>query len=79
MSGSRGSKRQRTEEEEDAPPAATREFKLKDGLKRLLGGRKYVDEQELTREVLLNYLMGKGEVTVVNRFDVQSRRCRGRF
>ena len=52
---SKGSKRQRTEENEE-----TQHVALPDGLRALMGGRKFCPQEELTREVLLQYLKAKG-------------------
>ena len=53
---SKGSKRQRTEENEEKEHIA-----LPDGLRALMGGRKFCPQEELTRGVLFQYLKGKGE------------------
>ena len=49
---SKGSKQQRTEEHEEE----TQHVALPDGLRALMGGRKFCPQEELTREVLLQYL-----------------------
>ena len=61
------SKRQRTEEneEEETPNVA-----LNDGLRALMGGRKFCPQEELTREVLLQYLKVKGDIREVNLVEV---------
>ena len=56
------SKRQRTEEEEEE----TQHVALPDGLRALMGGRKFCPQEELTREVLLKYLKAKGDIREVD-------------
>ena len=58
----KGTKRQRTEgnDEEEKLHVA-----LPDGLRALMGGRKFCPQEELTREVLLQYLKGKGDIREV--------------
>ena len=58
---SKGSKRQRTEENEE-----TQHVALPDGLRALMGGRKFCPQEELTREVLLQYLKAKGDIREVD-------------
>ena len=57
---SKGSKRQRTEENEE-----TQHVALPGGLRALMGGRKFCPQEELTREVLLQYLKAKGDIREV--------------
>ena len=59
---SKGSKRQRTEENEEEE---TQHVALPDGLRVLMGGRKFCPQEELTREVLLQYLKAKGDIREV--------------
>ena len=61
---SKGSKRQRTEENEEE---GTQHVALPDGLRALMGGRKFCPQEELTREVLLQYLKAKGDIREVDR------------
>ena len=66
-------KRRRTEEEEDEqdPPAAPHLIvKLPEGMRAAMGGRKYCKEEELTREVMLQYLKAKEEIKEVSLVDV---------
>ena len=71
LSLSRGkgkNKRRRTEEEEDEqdpPPAPHIIVKLPEEMRAAMGGRKYCKEEELTREVMLQYLKAKGEIKEV--------------
>ena len=58
---SKGSKRQRTEENEE-----TQHVALPDGLRALMGGREFCPQEELTREVLLQYLKAKGDIREVD-------------
>ena len=61
-------KRRRTEEEEDEqdpPPAPHIMVKLPEEMRAAMGGRKYCKEEELTREVMLQYLKAKGEIKEV--------------
>ena len=58
---SKGSKRQTEEEEEE-----TKHVALPDGLRALMGGRKFCPQEELTREVLLQYLKAKGDIREVD-------------
>ena len=65
-------KRQRVDEEgegaetEEAADTAPRQLvKLPEGMRAAMGGRKYCAQEELTREVLLQYLKGKGEIREV--------------
>ena len=57
------SKRQRTEENEEEE---TQHVALPDGLRALMGGRKFCAQEELTREVLLQYLKAKGDIREVD-------------
>ena len=64
--GTRGTnnKRQRVDEEnegaetEEADTAPRQLVKLPEGMRAAMGGRKYCAQEELTREVLLQYLKG---------------------
>ena len=56
-------KRQRTEENEEEEK--TQHVALPDGLRALMGGRKFCPQEELTREVLLQYLKAQGEIREV--------------
>ena len=62
MSGSSGNKRQRVEGEKQADV----DVKLSKELRELMGGRKYIKEEELTRAVLLEWAKRQGAVKVVN-------------
>ena len=62
---SRGKKRQRTEENEEEEKE-TQHFALPDGLRALMGGRKFCPQEELTREVLFQYLKAKGDIREVD-------------
>ena len=66
MSGSSGNKRQRVEEEKQAEV----DVKLSKELQELMGGRKYIKEEELTREVLLEWARRQGAVKEVNLISV---------
>ena len=66
MSGSSGNKRQRVEEEKQAEV----DVKLSEELQELMGGRKYIKEEELTREVLLEWARRQGAVKEVNLISV---------
>jgi hypothetical protein len=62
MSGSNGNnKRHRVEEEQ-----AEVDVKLSEELRELMGGRKYIKEEELTRAVLLEWAKRQGAVKEVN-------------
>ena len=70
-------KRKRTEEEveneqeEEEPPTAPQKMvKLPEGMRAAMGGRKYCNEEELTREVMLQYLKAKEEIKEVSLVDV---------
>ena len=66
-------KRRRTEEEEDEqdpPPAPHIIVKLPEEMRAAMGGRKYCKEEELTREVMLQYLKAKEEIKEVSLVDV---------
>ena len=73
MSESKGmnNKRQRVDEEtegaetEQAGIAPRQLVKLPEEMRAAMGGRKYCDQEELTGEVLLQYLKGKGEIREV--------------
>ena len=73
MSDSKGTnnKRRRVDEEnegaemEEADTAPRQLVKLPEGMRAAMGGRKYCAQEELTREVLLQYLKGKGEIREV--------------
>ena len=63
-------KRQRVDEEEGAEAEETgtaprQLVKLPEGMRAAMGGRKFCEQEELTREVLLQYLKGKGEIREV--------------
>ena len=55
--------RERTEEDEEEQ---TQHVALPDGLRALMGGRKFCPQEELTREVLLQYLKVKGDIREVD-------------
>ena len=64
----RSNKRARTEEEEvegSSSPDEDTDVRLSEGLRALFGSRKYVKESEITRDHLMRYLCGKGEITEV--------------
>lgn len=61
---SKGSKRQRTEENEEEEQE-TQHVALPDGLRALMGGRKFCPQEELTRELLLQYLKAEGDIREV--------------
>ena len=73
MSGRSGSnkRQQRVDEEnagaetEEADTVPRQLVKLPEGMRAAMGGRKYCGQDELTREVLLQYLKGTGEVREV--------------
>jgi hypothetical protein len=48
--------------------------RLNGELRGLLGGRKYVKEKDLTREILLEYAKRQGAVTIVDLLSVAIRR-----
>ena len=60
-------KRQRTEENDEEE---TQHVALPDGLRALMGGRKFCPQEELTREVLLQFLKSKGDIREVNLVEV---------
>ena len=66
MSSSSGTKRQRLEEEQPD----TVDVKLSQELRELMGGRTYVEEEELTRDVLLEWAKRQGAVKEVNLISV---------
>ena len=61
---SKGTKRQRREESEEEEE--TQHVALPDGLRALMGGRKFCPQEELTREVLLKHLKAKGGIREVD-------------
>ena len=67
MSSKRNNKRARTEEEEkeSSSPDEDKDVRLSEGLRALFGNRKYVKEREISRDHLMRYLCGKGEITEV--------------
>ena len=58
------SKRRRTEE--NGEEGGAQHVALPDGLRALMGGRKFCPQEELTREVLLQYLKSKGDIREVD-------------
>ena len=50
---------------EEADTAPRQLVKLPEGMRAAMGGRKFCAQDELTREVLLQYLKGKGEIREV--------------
>ena len=50
---------------EENSPAEDKDVRLSEGLRALFGSRKYVKESEITRDHLIRYLCGKGEITEV--------------
>ena len=64
MSSRSTSKRRRTEE--NGEEEETQHVALPDGLRALMGGRKFCPQEELTREVLLQYLKAKGGIREVD-------------
>jgi hypothetical protein len=62
MSCSSGNKRQRVEEDKQAEV----DVKLSEELRELMGGRKYIKEEELTRALLLEWANRQGAVKEVN-------------
>ena len=79
-------KRRRVDEEnegvetEEAADIAPRQLvKLPEGMRAAMGGRKFCAQDELTREVLLQYLKGKGEIKdVAGLVDVTVQTMTGR-
>jgi hypothetical protein len=70
-SGGNNRKRQRLDEV-GSSSVVGEEWKLNDEeLRCMFGGRKYIFEQDLTREVLLGYLLQSRAAEKVNRFDVK--------
>lgn len=65
----KGTQRARTEEEEaqdeSSSPDEDTDVRLSEGLRALFGSRKYVKEREISRDHLMRYLCGKGEITEV--------------
>ena len=59
-------KRQRLSEGEEPESQKEVDVRLSEELRNLMGGRKYVKEEELTREVLLEWAKRQGAVTEVN-------------
>ena len=66
-------KRARTDENEETSNVA-----LNDGLRALMGGRKFCPQEELTREVMLQYLKAKGDIREVNLVEVTVQTMSGR-
>ena len=64
MSSNGGNKRERVEDQEKN--SETVDVKLSEELRELMGGRKYVKEDELTRAVLLEWAKKQGAVKEVN-------------
>ena len=59
-------KRQRLSEGEEPESQKEVDVRLSEELRNLMGGRKYAKEEELTREVLLEWAKRQGAVTEVN-------------
>ena len=57
---------QRTEEGGSSTTEKDADVKLSEGLRALFGNRKYVKESEISRDHLMRYLCGKGEITEVS-------------
>jgi hypothetical protein len=57
--------------EDASAPSCKRQLKLCAGLQAYMGGRKYCLDNELTQEMLLEYVMAKGDIKVVDTFDVK--------
>jgi len=73
MSGKNKRRRleEEAEDEEDGPPTSPKTvLKLPEGMRSALGGRKYCSEDELTREVMLQYLKSKGDIKEVRLVEV---------
>ena len=68
MCQQRSLKRARTEEEEGESSTAEedKDVRLSEGLRALFGKRKYVKKREISRDHLMRYLCGKGEITEVD-------------
>jgi hypothetical protein len=64
MSGNSGNKRQRVEEEKQSEVDVE--------LRELMGGRKYIKEEELTRAVLLEWAKRQGAVKEVSDSDLHN-------
>ena len=63
-------KRQRLHEGEQTDDRSGVDVRLSDELRGLLGGRKFMKERDLTREILLEYAKRQGAVTVVELLSV---------
>ena len=69
--GSRqNNKRTRTVGGDTPSSPNVQDVRLGDGLRQVMGGRKFCKEDELTRAVLLSYLKAEGEVAEVNLAEV---------
>lgn len=62
---SRSTKRARAEEAADPTKEEDPDVRLGEGLRALLGGRKYVSKKDLTRSTMLTYLESIGEIVDV--------------
>ena len=69
MSKESSKKRARVEEEEKENEIAT-DLRLSEELRVLLGGRKYVNQEDLSVDVLLRFLIEKGDIVRVKLFKV---------
>lgn len=69
MSGNGGGKRQRLEEDEGEEPDMV-DVKLSQELQKLIGGRIYVKQGQLTRAVLLDWAKQQGAVKEINLISV---------
>ena len=65
MSG-RSTKRARVEE--DAGGVEEQDLRVSEELRGLLNGRKYIKQKDLSRKVMLAYLIEKGDLVAVNWF-----------
>ena len=63
-------KRQRLHEGEQTDDRSGVDVRLNDELRGVLGGRKFMKERDLTREILLEYAKRQGAVTVVELLSV---------
>ena len=63
-------KRQRLHEGEQTEDRSGVDVRLNDELRGMLGGRKFMKERDLTREILLEYAKRQGAVTVVELLSV---------
>lgn len=72
MTERQGTKRQRVEEEEDqqVPVVEDKSLRLREDFRAIMGGRKYCQESELTRPMLLNFLRASGVILEVELFKV---------